>query len=382
MGHINADVVVSVYCLISPWIVENIEDSMVGGRRNSNGHDYEETGPITKRSDSSSKNKIPCSRSEPDDLTIDFALRIYRLCLTHSNSTHLIKFKQLAQIFGILCYGEADQKLRLLFRLFLDENEPEVESLASPTSKSSGTAEISNSSTIEENLDEATEDQDKNSSSSEDSESGWAGEKVRPSDSTSNFSSQIASPAITPTKTITTAKLESEQIDLSNNASIKKMKLPQFINLTKTLYGFCRGEENESVLYRNLSEMCNLLVDMGSLESNENESGFTTTFTDSINKNLEEQCSLDDEEAKMAKEAIESMDDQDEQGGGTTPTTPSSVKSQSVSNIIKVRLEEEEKNKNLWRVSVVQFLAAVHSEETLQNWFGKPRCLYDRFGRS
>lgn len=302
-------------------------------------------------------------------LAIDFALRIYNLALTHSNSQHLIKFKQLSQIFGILCYGEADQKLRLFFRLFLDEHQADDSDENLNPRKSETSISNQSNSTLQENQ----------STSSEDSETGWIGEKK--SATLSTISSKIQTPTTTPTKTIQTVKLESKDLDVNNNKIIQPMKLNQFISMIKTLYGFCRGEDNEADLYRSLSEMCNLLVEMGYLEN------FDESLSQSVNKNIEENSKEENaEDVNLEVENLEANSKQEQHKHDEDDTCQNDASQlninsspKSVSSVIKARLQQEEKNKDKWRVNIVQFLAAVHSEENLHNWFSKPRCLYNKF---
>ena len=124
--------------------------------------------------------------------------------------------------------------------------------------------------------------------------------------------------------------------------------------------------------------MCNLLVDMGNLTTTES---LNESFKDSVNK----QKKLGElEQARVSQESEHEHEEKEVETAEEMARSPSGslgVRSQSVSNIIKARLEEEEKNKKLWRVSVVQFLAAVHSEENLHNWFSRPRSLYNKLNQ-
>ena len=47
------------------------------------------------------------------------------------------------------------------------------------------------------------------------------------------------------------------------------MSQTKFVNLVRTLYALCRGADEEAELYQSLSSLCNLLVDMGNLESSQ-----------------------------------------------------------------------------------------------------------------
>lgn len=296
--NIDGKILVSVYCNVSPWIVKQIEPSVK--------EDEDVHLPRPKNLD----------RSEPDDLTIDFALRIHNLCLEYSSSDHFIKFKQMANIFGILTHGEPDQKLRLFFMCFLvDLNLNQTNS-------------IDEANQPETNLSNDTD------SSSDDSESGWAG---------GDFEIKVDQKKQLPkspskSSNLVTVKHECEMIDFRSNKNLEKMRLDQFIDMIKLFYAFCRGDENESNLYSSLSDMCNLLVDMGNLDSPVKS----------------DQISL--------QQSVENLQS-----------------NQTVPGVIKEKLKIQKSNQKYWRVNVMQFLAAVHSDELLQNWFGKNRNLFNKY---
>merc|ERR1712157_59491 len=221
------------------------------------------------------------------------------------------------------------------------------------------------------------------SSSSEGSESGWAGEKVvKKSKITSKknekptHQSKINSPKSltsnpnTPTKITNTHKLEASIVNLKTNKDISSMKQDQFFDLIKMLYGLCRGDENESQLYQALSEMCNLIVDMGNITMNESISN-GSTFSQSVNKKLEEQKSSENVGVGENSPITENSQTNHNQNQGIP-------KSQSCTSIIKAQLQAQNRHKDKWRVTIVQFLAAIHSDETLNSWFSRPRCLFNK----
>merc|ERR1711879_119833 len=136
---------------------------------------------------------------------------------------------------------------------------------------------------------------------------------------------------------VPSTRLEGQLVDLNDNR-LEKMTQPKFVNLVRTLYALCRNADNEPELYQSLSSLCNLLVDMGNLESSQDTFQHLLKKTD---KNTEH----------------ENNDEEDI----TSTSLPSKIKS-AIGNTDSTK----------WRVSVVQFLAAVHNEEKIQQFFQSP----------
>jgi hypothetical protein len=310
---INSDVVIAVYCAVSPWVIN----------------------PISEKSAGYNSDKSINPRVEPDDLTIHLALRVYRVCLANSNSKYLIKFKQLAHVFGILCYGDADQKLRLLFRMFLIDN-PEGESQIDEQTS------IESSCPVSPALEARPSDEaimSESSSEDEDGE-GWAGgDSGKLEDDSISRTSQGSFKIVQ--SAVPSTRLEGQLVDLNDNR-LEKMTQPKFVNLVRTLYALCRGSDDEPELYQSLSSLCNLLVDMGNLESSQDT--FEHLLKKPENENKSQSSSSVQEKTSL----------------------PSRIKS---------ALEQADSSK--WRVSVVQFLAAVHNEERIQQFFQSPTPLFN-----
>lgn len=319
---INADVMVAVYCAVSPWVINQIEGADLGASR-AGGLD---------------------SRADPDDLTIHLALRLYRVCLQHSNSKYYLKFKQLAHVFGILCYGDADQKLRLLYRMFLISNPEGTSQIDEQTSIDSCPVSPALEAFPDGPL--APSALDDVYTSSEDEDAAWAGGSPGKVEDTVSFCSTASTAAENRASDapIPSARLECQNIDLNDNR-LEKMSQTKFVNLVRTLYALCRGADEEAELYQSLSSLCNLLVDMGNLESSQ----------ESFN------------------EAMKSVVINDE---GATPEGGSFEETGQLPSQIKSALSQTDNSK--WRVSVVQFLAAVHTEEVIQRFFQSPTPLYNK----